>query len=47
MNYKVVYNDSLNLLGLLVSENYIRVYLQEDCRTFMPLTDSWEVIGEL
>lgn len=47
MSYKLYYNPRLELLGLLVKANYIRIYMHEGMKIFMIKTNEWQEIGEL
>ena len=47
MKYNIYYNPRLDILGLLVTRNYVRIYLHEGMRIFMYNTGEWINIGNL
>lgn len=47
MKLKLYYNPTLDLLGVHVGNNYIRIYIHEGMRTYFYNTGRWEAIGSI
>lgn len=42
------YNPRLDILALQVTDVMLRIYIQgEDTKTYMVMTNEWEMVGEL
>lgn len=44
---KIMYNEKLDMLGILYENQWVRIYVHENARTWMVLTESWKQIGVL